>query len=181
MKGCRPLDTNEIIKIAEQFDGVFEVRNRSLFMLGVSVGGRISELLALKIEDVWQNEQAVTDLLFQKDIVKGKETARMIPVNGEGRQAIIELRQWQEQLGHWDKRRPVFPSRKPLRAISRGPAQRSVAETEPGTFLFSAKENACQNQTADNGKTRSCSPKHEQTPLWITHCLTHALKTTKLM
>jgi len=125
MKGCRPLDTNEIIKIAEQFDGVFEVRNRSLFMLGVSVGGRISELLALKIKDVWQNEQAVSDLLFEKGVVKGKETARMIPVNADGRQAIFELIQWhQKQFGNKDPRRPLFPSRKFGTALSRSQAHR---------------------------------------------------------
>ena len=112
MKGCRPLDTNEILKIAEQFDGVFEIRNRSLFMLGVSVGGRISELLALKIEDVWQNGQPVSDLLFQKNVVKGKETARMIPVNDDGQEAIRELIQWhKQQFGNPEPRRPLFMSR----------------------------------------------------------------------
>ena len=87
MKGTRPLSTNEIIAVSQQFNGTYEVRNRSLFLLGVSVGGRISELLALKVSDVWQNGQAVSDLLFQKNVVKGKETARMIPCNEDGRQA----------------------------------------------------------------------------------------------
>ena len=40
-------------------------------MLGVSTGGRISELLSLTIGDVWQNRAAVTDLLYDKSIVKG--------------------------------------------------------------------------------------------------------------
>lgn len=57
MKGTRPLSTDEIIAVSEQFDGTYKVRNRSLLMLGVSVGGRISELLALRISDVWQNGQ----------------------------------------------------------------------------------------------------------------------------
>lgn len=125
MKGCRPLDTNEIIKIAEQFDGTFEIRNRSLFMLGVSVGGRISELLSLRIDDVWQNEQPISDLLFEKGMVKGKETARMIPVNADGRQAITELRQWHVKLyGDLDHKRPLFPSRKFGTALSRSQAHR---------------------------------------------------------
>jgi site-specific recombinase XerD len=71
MKGTRPLTTDEIRAVSKQFDGDFAIRNRSLFMLGVSVGGRISELLALTIGDVWQNNQPVSDLLFEKDIVKG--------------------------------------------------------------------------------------------------------------
>ena len=35
-------------------------------MLGVSTGGRISELFSLEIGDVYQNSAAVTDLLFGK-------------------------------------------------------------------------------------------------------------------
>ena len=49
MKGSSPLDNHEIQKVTEYFDGPFETRNRSLFMLGVSPGGRISELLSLMI------------------------------------------------------------------------------------------------------------------------------------
>ena len=45
MKGTRPLDNNEIRLVSACFTGTFEVRNRGLFMLGVSTGGRISELL----------------------------------------------------------------------------------------------------------------------------------------
>jgi len=125
MKGCRPLDTDEILKISEQFDGTFEVRNRSLFMLGVSVGGRISELLALRIEDVWQNGQPISDLLFQKRVVKGRETARMIPVNADGQQAIRELIQWHvEYYGDLDLQRPLFLSRQGGQALSRSHAHR---------------------------------------------------------
>lgn len=94
-------------------------------MLGVSVGGRISELLALRIDDVWQNGQPISDLLFQKRIVKGKETARMIPVNADGQQAIRELIQWHEQrYFDLDPTRPLFPSRKFAAALSRSQAHR---------------------------------------------------------
>ena len=75
MKGTRPLDNNEIRRVSACFDGTFEARNRGLFMLGVSTGGRISELLSLRIGDVWQNGKAVTDLLFEKNIVKGGEVS----------------------------------------------------------------------------------------------------------
>ena len=70
MKGTRPLDNQEILLVSACFDGAFEARNRGLFMLGVSTGGRISELLSLQISDVYQNGAAVTDLLFDKSIVK---------------------------------------------------------------------------------------------------------------
>ncbi len=113
MKGTRPLDNTEILKISELFAGIFAVRNRSLFMLGVSVGGRISELLALKVNDVWQNGTPVKDLLFDRNIVKGGEVSRAVPVNVDGREAIENLIAWHIELyKEVDPNRPLFPSRK---------------------------------------------------------------------
>ena len=112
MKGTRPLDTHEIRKVADCFDGTFKTRNRGLFMLGVSTGGRISELLSLTIGDVYQNRAAVTDLLFDKSIVKGGEVSRAVPVNRDGRQAIAHLIAWhRERYNTTHKNRPLFPSR----------------------------------------------------------------------
>ena len=113
MKGTRPLDNGEIRKVSASFEGTFAIRNRSLFMLGVSVGGRISELLALKVNDVWQNDKAVTDLLFDRSIVKGGEVSRAVPVNIDGREAIETLIAWHRDLyGNIAALRPLFPSRK---------------------------------------------------------------------
>ena len=112
MKGTRPLDNDEIGRVSAAFTGTFEVRNRSLFMLGVSTGGRISELLSLRIGDVYQNGRAVTDLLFDKAIVKGGETSRAVPVNSDGRLAIDDLMAWHRgQYANTAENRPLFPSR----------------------------------------------------------------------
>ena len=112
MKGTRPLDNNEIRLVSACFTGIFETRNRGLFMLGVSTGGRISELLSLTIGDVYQNRRAVTDLLFDKSIVKGGEVSRAVPVNRDGRMAIEDLIRWhREKYGKLDVKRPLFPSR----------------------------------------------------------------------
>ena len=81
-------------------------------MLGVSTGGRISELLSLTIGDVYQNRAAVTDLLFDKSIVKGGEVSRAVPVNVDGRQAIADLVAWhREKYKTLAPSRPLFPSR----------------------------------------------------------------------
>ena len=81
-------------------------------MLGVSTGGRISELLSLTIGDVYQNHAAVTDLLFDRSIVKGGEVSRAVPINRDGRQAIDNLVVWhREQYNTTHKSRPLFPSR----------------------------------------------------------------------
>ena len=113
MKGTRPLDNNEIRLVSACFTGnPYEVRNRGLFMLGVSTGGRISELLSLTIGDVYQNRKAVTDLLFDKSVVKGGEVSRAVPVNTDGMRAIDELvRRHREQYRTVKASRPLFPSR----------------------------------------------------------------------
>ncbi|MDE0634747.1 MAG: site-specific integrase [Candidatus Poribacteria bacterium] len=113
MKGTRPLTNNEIRRVIAAFDGTFEVRNRSLFLLGVSIGGRVSEMLAIKIKDVWQNDKPVTDFQFDRAIVKGRETSRTIPVNRDGITAICDVIAWHKQhFGDIDPSRPLFPSRK---------------------------------------------------------------------
>ena len=112
MRGTRPLDHEEIQQVANCFDSTFASRNRCLFMLGVSTGGRISELLSLTINSVYQNGAAVTALLFEKSIVKGKEHSRTVPVNRDGRQAIAELIDWHSECyGNTESHRPLFPSR----------------------------------------------------------------------
>ena len=112
MKGTRPLDNDEIRRVSGCFTGTFEVRNRGLFMLGVSTGGRISELLSLRVGDVYQNDKPVTDLLFDKSIVKGGEVSRAVPVNVDGRDAIADLIDWhREKYTTIAPTRPLFPSR----------------------------------------------------------------------
>ncbi len=113
MKGTRSLTNAEIRLVRDSFEGIYKIRNASLFMLGVSIGGRVSELLALKVSDVWQNEQPVTDFQFDGSIVKGKETSRTIPVNSDGRAAIDALITWHKNcFGCVDSDTPLFPGRK---------------------------------------------------------------------
>jgi site-specific recombinase XerD len=129
MKGTRPLSTEEILKVSEQFTGTYRIRNRALFMFGVSVGGRISELLALKVGDVWQNERPVTDLIFAKSVVKGKENSRVIPTNQDCREAITFLIGWHNATyGDLLKARPLFISRKAGKALTRTQGHRIICE-----------------------------------------------------
>ena len=81
-------------------------------MLGVSTGGRISELLSLCIKDVYQNKKPVTDLLYSKSIVKGGEVSRSVLVNTDGRRAIRDIADWHgEKYQNIDPDHPLFPSR----------------------------------------------------------------------
>ena len=120
MKGTRPLDNNEIRAVSKWFNGRYEIRNRGLFVLGVSTGGRISELLSLRVKDVYQNGTAVTDLLFERSIVKGGEVSRAVPLNVDARQAIEDLINWHRQhSAALQTDRPLFPSRQGDQAMNR--------------------------------------------------------------
>lgn len=124
MKGCRPLQKDEIRAVSKEFEGNYEARNRALFILGCNTGGRISELLSLTIDDVWQNNKPVADLLFTKDIVKGKETSRAVPVNVDATRAIRRLIHWHKaEYGDLEPTRSLFKSRQGG-AISRTQAHR---------------------------------------------------------
>ena len=132
MKGTRPLDNNEIRLVSACFDGTYEVRNRGLFILGVSTGGRISELLSLRIGDVYQNGKAVSDLLYDKSIVKGGEVSRAVPVNTDGMRAIDDLIRWhREQYRNTRASRPLFPSRN-------GKGRKALSRREAHTVLKTA-------------------------------------------
>ena len=126
MKGTRPLDNDEIRLVSAFFTGIFEARNRGLFMLGVSTGGRISELLSLQIGDVYQNRNPVTDLLFDRSIVKGGEVSRAVPVNTDGSRAIDDLIGWhREQYRTLKASRPLFPIEKRTRKATNDTASGS--------------------------------------------------------
>lgn len=128
MKGCRPLTKDEIKAVSDEFTGTYEARNKALFVIGVNTGGRISELLALTIDDVWQIDRPVSDLLYSKNIVKGKKHSRMIPVNTDGQKAIEELIGWHlEQYGDLVGSRKLFQSRQGG-AIGRTQAHRILKE-----------------------------------------------------
>ena len=99
----------EVQKVSEQFLGKFKVRNKSLFLLGVSTGADIKELLALTVGDVYQNDRSVDKLFFNnRDGV-----SRTVPVNHDGIKAIRSLIDWHvEYYGTVDTKRPLFPSNK---------------------------------------------------------------------
>ena len=92
-----------------------------------SVDKNESELLSLKVDDVYQNGTPVTDLLFDKSIVKGGEVSRAVPVNADGRDAIEALIGWHaEGFDSVKSDRFLFPSRQTTGAIDRRTAHEAL-------------------------------------------------------
>lgn len=111
MKGCRPLDEQEVQEVASSFGGRFALRDRALFLLGVKSGFRISELLSLRIGDVVKNGKLVERVTVSRRHMKKKLEGRTVILNAEARDALAL---WIAELqGEGATREtPVFRSRK---------------------------------------------------------------------
>ncbi len=97
MTGSRPLTEVEIQQILQSFYGKYSLRNRTLFLLGLNTGARISELLSLDVGDVWRFQRPVEIIYLQKRHTKGKLVGRQITIKSGAQQAIVEHIQWKRQ------------------------------------------------------------------------------------
>ena len=112
MKGARPLTPLEVQAVYKAFIGKFAVRNRTLFLLCVNTGLRISEALSLKVGDVYQNEQVVDYLYLGKSAQKGKREGAALRLPQGAKNAIKNLIEWKkERSSYLKKRSPLFESR----------------------------------------------------------------------
>lgn len=121
MPGCRPLTDAEVLVVSQSFGGHYAARDKALFLLGTWTGFRISELLSLRVRDIWQYGQIVDVVTVAKRHMKGKPQSRRMAVRAEAQAA---LRQWIEAMpATWDPMSYVFRSRKGgNRPIQRGHA-----------------------------------------------------------
>lgn len=105
MKGCRPLTNSEILTVVGSMSNS---RDRLLVILGISTGFRISELLSLKVVDVFQNGQALNRASVSKCNTKGKQEGRSVAIDSYT-QDFISTYIKEEAL---DEDMPIFYSRK---------------------------------------------------------------------
>lgn len=83
MPGCRYLTDDEIRRILRmQCRDLKDSRDRLLFVLGITTGFRISELLSIKYKDVWDFDKLCVkcELKVDKQYMKGKKASRVIPI-----------------------------------------------------------------------------------------------------
>lgn len=90
MKGCRPLNEQEKKDVLASISGRYALRDRLIFIFGVYAGFRISEILSLKVKDVFQNGVIPNHVTVQRRNVKGKREGRTVVLHQNVKDAIIE-------------------------------------------------------------------------------------------
>jgi integrase len=105
---------SEVREVAELFRGPMAVRNTAMFLLGCNTGFRVSEILALTIGDVLEENGSIkTHLTVSKRHMKGKKESRTVILNECGRRCLVP---WLQEL----KKREVIHQDDPLFISIRG-------------------------------------------------------------
>ena len=138
MKGCRPLDEAEIIAVLAKFHGPVASRDRALFLLGLRSGFRISELLSLRLGDVFIGGQITDRVSVRRSAMKKHLEGRTVPLHNEAKEA---LRTWiMAYLGRLPGAMPGLPlfPRRPggIKAITRAGAWYQLKQAFHRAGLF---------------------------------------------
>lgn len=108
MLGCPSLSPSQLRLALRQLTGRHCLRNRALVILGVRSGLRISELLSLKVGQVWDGEKPVSRFYLHRQATKGKTAGASIVLHPE---AAVALTRWILRAGLCSGMH-LFPSQK---------------------------------------------------------------------
>lgn len=110
MKGCRPLSKSEEKRVLFSFSGKYANRDKALYFIGTKTGFRISELLSLRVKDVWQYGKVVNEITVQKKNMKKKIESRTVPISHEVKRILKAWIQRLERMGLLQETRFLFCS-----------------------------------------------------------------------
>ena len=89
MRGARPLTKREVDRVKNIFKGRNSDRNRTLFLLGINTGFRISELLSLTAKDVVEHDGVIRErVTVRRSSMKGKREGRTVFLNDKTRKIL---------------------------------------------------------------------------------------------
>lgn len=89
MRGSRALTDLEITQILEALEfSTFALRNKALFLVGLKTGFRISELLSLRLTDVFRNGFVVDRIEVKKRFMKKKKEGRIVALHPHAKEAL---------------------------------------------------------------------------------------------
>jgi site-specific recombinase XerD len=116
--GCRPTTPEEFDALIGALNGQFRTRNAALFTLARYTGYRISELLSIKVGQVWDGQSMRASVTVSREKMKGKRFSRTLPLHRIAAQSIYF---WIKEAGktgpEWQEF-PLFSSRKGTRAMT---------------------------------------------------------------
>lgn len=114
VEGARVFEPDEVKSISDSFSGKYATRDKAIFLLGLCIGSRVSELCQLKVSDVWRNEKPVNTLLIRPETAKRKKARRIpIDVNPIAQNIISEFIAWKREVGESiEPDAPLFVSQK---------------------------------------------------------------------
>jgi len=112
MKGCRPLSQDEEAKIGAAFSGKFASRDKAIFILGTKSGFRISELLSLRIGDIFQNGQIVDRVYVERKNMKKKVEGRSVILHPDAKAALKDWFKYLKKITSQSGDKFLFLSRK---------------------------------------------------------------------
>lgn len=88
MIGCPALSPKELKLAFANLNGRYALRDRALVTLGVQTGLRISELLALKVGQVWDGRTTVAWFYVARQNTKGKYAGASIVLHPDAAKAV---------------------------------------------------------------------------------------------
>lgn len=89
--GCRALAEDECKRILEAMGGRYWARDRAIFELMRRTGYRVSEVLSLRVGDVFDHECGTirSSITVEKLNMKGRRQSRTMPLHAEARAALL--------------------------------------------------------------------------------------------
>jgi len=131
MKGNRPLSNEEVNQCIESFKGKYSLRNKTLFIVGINTGFRVSELLSLKVNDVQPFTKITDYLIVKRANMKGNYCGRTVMLNEMSKEYLEQyLNNFKKMYGVLpDKNFYLFKSQKTSnKAISRRQATKVLKD-----------------------------------------------------
>lgn len=108
----RALEDHEIKAIFEHIEGVHAKRNETLLFVGIGMALRVSELVGLKVKDVYDGEKVKSYVNIRAENAKFKKE-RTIRIGDEIQRAIADFIAWKVEKGESiDQNAPLFVSQK---------------------------------------------------------------------
>ena len=90
MKGTRPLTKREICRVLPAFQGRLRLRDRALFVTGITCGFRIQELLSLRVKDIILAGEVVNRVTVEKRNTKGRTESRNVQLLDTAREYLLD-------------------------------------------------------------------------------------------